>query len=101
MSESKNLIVLVIIAFLLASCSHKTTTSETNKNNLVSIKETNVFKKGKGDKIEFSGSNNLFDLVQKNAAFFDGRELVIIVQGNNNIIKLYNRNVVDMTAPGV
>src|SRR5688572_5865572 len=109
MTFLKNLTTFLIITFLLGSCSHKTTTSvtgndkasETSKNNLVVTKETNVLKKGTGDKIEFNGSNNLFDLIQKNAAFFDGKEMVIIVQGNNNIIKLYNRNLVDMSAPGM
>ncbi len=101
---------LIIAPLVLLGCTRKTTTtvasgpkaSGSGKNNLIVAKETNVFKsKESGDKIEFKGSNNVFDLVQKNAAYFDGREVVIIVQGNNNIIKLYNKNLVDMTAPGM
>ena len=100
---------LLLVSGILAGCSQKTTPSatkvsnevESGKNNLIVTKETNVLKKGTGDKIIFEGSNNIFDLVQENASYFDGREVVVIVQGNNNIIKLYNQNIVDKSSSGV
>ncbi len=53
-----------------------------------------------GDKVIFEGKNNLFELVRVNAAYFDKHHDVLIIKGDNNIIKLYNTNLVDLRGKG-
>ena len=55
---------------------------------------------GGGAEISFEGSNNLLEMISENAGYFDASHKVIIVKGNNNIIRLYHVSLVDMNAPG-
>lgn len=52
----------------------------------------------KEDEIIFEGSNNLFELVEMQAAYFDDARDVIIIRGNGNIIRLYNTAVLDLNS---
>ena len=103
------------LGILVTGCSSaKQTSTSSEKNNVVSASKTRTVSGNKGnsgsgtlnfgsggnDEIIFKGNNNLFEIISKNAAFFDQHHEVIIIEGDNNIIKLYNVNLVDMRGPG-
>ena len=68
---------------------------------MVSVTDLGGVKKSGVDfEIIFEGSNNIFELIQKNSSYFDKSHDVIIIKGNGNIIKLYNSNIVDMKGDG-
>jgi hypothetical protein len=52
------------------------------------------------DEIIFEGTNNLFELVQRNSAYFDQSHDVIIIKGNNTVVKLINVNFLDLSGRG-
>lgn len=79
-----------------------TETSTDDQNNAVSVTDGNPAEGESsnspevGDEVIFEGSNNLFELVQTQAAYFDQVKDVIVVKGDGNHIKLYNASMVDM-----
>ncbi|MGV3538958.1 MAG: tetratricopeptide repeat protein [Rufibacter sp.] len=73
--------------------------TSSGRNNQISIISTGVASgSGPGTKVVFKGSNNLFEVVQHNPTFFDRGQDVIIIEGDGNIIKLYNQNLVERPA---
>lgn len=52
------------------------------------------------DEIIFEGTSNLFELIQRNSAYFDESHDVIIVKGSNTIVRLINVNVLDLSEKG-
>src|SRR5688572_27085279 len=102
------LITAVACSLLFSACSATKQTStaaktSSGKNNVVSASQTKTVSSngtGGNDEIIFKGNNNLFEIISKNAAFFDQHHEVIIIEGDQNIIRLYNVNLVDMRGPG-
>lgn len=98
-------IVSICLFFLCVSCSTikktKSVSRSDDKNNVVSVTDLGGVKKsGVGHEIIFEGSNNIFEMIQKNSSYFDKSHDVVIIKGNGNIIKLYNSNIVDMKGDG-
>lgn len=94
---------LLILAFLLAcaagkepaaaSVEEQQTALPLNGNNLVLGPASST-----GDEVIFEGSNNLFELVQNNPAYFDGSRDVIVIKGNGNIIRFYHSELLDLNS---
>ena len=63
-------------------------------NNLVIGKNINSTSEGPGAEVKFEGSNNLFEMVSKNSYYFNQNHDVIIIKGNNLIIRLINENII-------
>lgn len=98
-------IISISLFFFCISCTSakktKSISKSDDKNNVISVTDLGGVKRsGKGDEIIFEGSNNIFELIQKNSSYFDKSHDVIIIKGNGNIIKLYNTNIVDMRGDG-
>jgi Sel1 repeat len=99
----KNIACVLAIIFLAGCVAHKKSKSVSksdDKNNVLSVTKSGIVKTSGGDKVIFDGSNNLFELIQHNAIYFDKSHDVIIVKGDGCIIKLYNINIVDMRDKG-
>lgn len=96
---------LLSLVFLLAcaagkepsatSIKDKQTAQPSNGNNLVLAPASTT-----GDEIIFEGSNNLFELVQNNQAYFDRSRDVIVIKGNGNIIRFYHTDILDLNSEG-
>lgn len=92
-------IIILIITFSVSCKTSKTTSLSTkDDNNVISItkKGINVKSKKGADEIIFEGKNNLIDIVKKNTAFFDKKHDVIVIKGDNNIVKIYNINIINI-----
>lgn len=113
----------ITLSLALTGCASTTQTtasksdSEKYQNNVVSRMQVNttaseatatetevevsqISGSGGNDKVIFRGSHNLYKVISKNAAYFDKHHDVIIIEGDNNIIRLYNVNLVDMRGAG-
>ncbi|MDX5346774.1 MAG: hypothetical protein LPK19_05970 [Hymenobacteraceae bacterium] len=101
----KQKLLFLSIAVASVACStQKTATTQRDHgaNNVVSTTQTGstTHAAAAEDEIIFKGNDNLFDMVQKNTHFFDQNHDVIIIEGSNNIIRLYNTNVLDLRGKG-
>lgn len=93
----KSVVCLMIVAVLFRCSSTKTgSAADQNQNNVIVSKSENSIHMGKEDKIIFEGSNNLFEIVSKNSAFFDQHHQVIIVKGSNSLIRLISVNILTL-----
>lgn len=100
-------ILLSAVLFSCVSGNRHASTTDGN-NNVLSVTTTGAGKSagekgagassGGGSTVIFEGSNNLFDVVQAQSAYFDESRDVIVIQGNGNIIKLYNTSMVNMAS---
>lgn len=97
-TKAIRLVICLLIVAVLARCSSTKTASTTdqNQNNVIVSKSENSLNYGKEDKIIFEGSNNLFEIVNENSAFFDQHHQVIIVKANNSLIRLISVNVLTL-----
>ena len=86
---------------ILNNC--KSTTKFHNSNNTITVDSKNVVSEGnsEGDNIIFEGTDNIFDIIQKNVTFFDEKREIIIIKGSHNIIKLFNINIVDLSKSNI
>ncbi|MBC5992275.1 tetratricopeptide repeat protein [Pontibacter cellulosilyticus] len=74
----------------------KTITETDAQNNLVSsTSSANAADKTASGKIIFEGSNNLYELIDHNTAYFDQGYDVIIIKGNGNLIRLYHTRLLN------
>jgi hypothetical protein len=100
------LIFAALLMGLIASCKPSSkavgTTSKApaqvpSANNVAVAKSTNSESINSDTEIKFVGSNNLFELISKNSFYFNQAHDVIIIKGNNTIIRLINENVADIS----
>ncbi|WP_345161214.1 hypothetical protein [Nibribacter koreensis] len=72
--------------------------TSTGHNNQVQVITTGTPSgSGGGTRVVFKGSNNLLEVIQHNPVFFDSPARdVLIIEGDGNVIRLYNASLVDM-----
>ena len=92
----------IAITFSLCACTKVSRKFQqplaSDKNNVV-LSSTNASTQAGfsgNDKIVFEGKNNLIDIIQEDSSYFDKHHDIVILKGNNNTIKLYNKNLVDL-----
>ena len=83
------------------AASARSTSEDLGRNNVVTTQRDGVIDLNGSGSLKITGSNNLIDIISENSAYFSNRDVVVVVQGDNNIITLYNRNVIDLSAPGM
>ena len=100
---------IISLAILLACAAGKeqaslpkkaATEKPSGSNNLVSVSGAAGPATGEQTKIVFEGSNNLFELIQNNAAYFDGSRELIVIKGNGNLIRFYHRSLLELNSEG-
>jgi hypothetical protein len=105
---TRTILPMLILAGILWNCKSSSTISTTStqdnqvdknpENNLVVVdSDDSISRANSKDEIIFEGTNNLFELIQKNSAYFDESHDVIVIKGNNTIVRLVNVNVLDLS----